>query len=68
MNGSPILNEAERQEMLLDGSDQERREAFRAARMSSQSGTLDDYIDFLSRHIGLFPMNQRRNITEDFRL
>lgn len=68
MNGSMILSEAEKKEMLEDSLNERRREAFRAARTKSQSGNLDDYIDFLSNHAGFLPFSPRRNITEDFRL
>jgi hypothetical protein len=68
MSGSGILSDDERREMLEDALDERRRAAFRAARELSQSGTLDDYIEFLSQHRGLVPFRPRRPITDDFRL
>ena len=68
MGGSEILSDDEKREMLEDSLDERRREAFRAARRLTQCGSLDDYIDFLSRHIGLVEFRPSRNITDDFRL
>lgn len=68
MSGSEILSESEREEMLQDSLQECRGQAFLAARLRSQSGSLDDYIEFLSRHTGLFPFAPRRSLTDDFRL
>lgn len=68
MSGSGMLSEAEKKEMLEDSLNEARGQAFRAARITSQTGSLDDYIEFLSRHAGLFPFKPRKNIAEDFRL
>jgi hypothetical protein len=53
MNGSGILTEEEKREMLQDAGDARRRRAFAAAQRSSPGGTLDDYIDFLSHNMNL---------------
>ena len=68
MSGSRTLSEDEKREMLEDALDERRREAFRAARALTHSGTLEDYIEFLSQHMGLVPFRPRRSITDDFRL
>lgn len=48
MNGSSVLSEKEKREMLQDAKDLKRGQAFLAARLTSQKGSIDDYIDFLS--------------------
>ena len=48
MNGSTRLSDQEKREMREDAHDVERAKVFRAARVSSQTGSLDAYINFLS--------------------
>jgi hypothetical protein len=60
MNGSPRLNDEERQELLRDGQDLQRGKAFRDLKVRAHRGTLDEYIEFLSEnlesfHLPLFP-------------
>jgi hypothetical protein len=69
MSGSVILSDDEKREMLIDARNPERRAAFAAARKSSQEGSLDDYIDFLSANITLVPPSSpRKHVTKNFRL
>lgn len=51
MSGSVTLSEDERREMLQDACDPCRRSAFAAAQLRSNTGTLDDYIEFLSANM-----------------
>jgi len=51
MSGSIKLSEEEKQEMVLDAKNGNRAKAFHSARILSQKGSLDDYIDFLSENI-----------------
>ena len=67
-NGSTILSDVEKREMLLDANSAVRQEAFLKARLSSQEGSLDDYIGFLSNNIDTTPNRPVKRITEDFRL
>jgi len=53
MSGCVTLTEEEKQKMLLDARDPLRRAAFAAAQRPSHSGTLDDYIEFLSENMSL---------------
>lgn len=55
MNGSKILSDEEKQEMLSDANNKSRGRAFLSARQLSHIGTLDDYIDFLSENMALVP-------------
>lgn len=68
MNGSPILSDEEKQEMIEDGKDVLRGKAFNAAKMLSQKGSLDDYIDFLSENMGLVAWEPSKRKTENFKL
>lgn len=68
MNGSRIVSEEEKQEMVRDAADCRRGQAFMAARRKSQEGGLDDYIDFLSENIAIFDSMPTRKRTDGFRL
>jgi hypothetical protein len=68
MNGSRIVSEEEKQEMLRDAADCRRGQAFMAARRKSQEGGLDDYIDFLSENIGIMESRPTRKKTDNYRL
>jgi hypothetical protein len=68
MNGSKIVSEEEKQEMLRDAADCRRGQAFMAARRKSQEGGLDDYIDFLSENIGIMESRPTRKKTDNYRL
>ena len=68
MNGSARLSEEEKQEMLQDAKDLDRRDSFLAARLKSQEGTIDEHIDFLSQNIGCIEFKPSRNVTTNFNL
>jgi hypothetical protein len=68
MRGSTILTDREKEEMLLDGRDKDRGAAFAAARIQSQQGSLDDYIDFLSENMDLVSWSPKRHVTDHYRL
>jgi hypothetical protein len=69
MDGSIKLSAEEIAEMRTDAGSAERRAAFGAARRASESGTLDDYIDFLSQNMASVPPQPPRvHVTKDYRL
>lgn len=68
MNGSMLLSEQEKQEMLQDANDPGRRDSFLAARLKSEEGTIDDYIEFLSQNIASIPFAPSRKVTTNFKL
>jgi hypothetical protein len=68
MSGSEILSEKEKREMLEDSRDVNRGRAFEAARLRSQEGSLDEYIDFLSENMKLFELAPSKRITENYKL
>ena len=68
MNGSGVLSEKEKQEMLQDAQDVKRRSPFLAARLKSQQGTIDEYIEFLSQNIGWIEFIPSRRVTTNFKL
>jgi hypothetical protein len=68
MNGSIKLSEDEKQEMIEDAEDIKRGKVYNAARILSQEGSIDDYIDFLSENMGLVRFIPSRIITKNFKL
>ena len=68
MNGSVILSDDEKQEMIEDAKDIKRGKVFNAARYLSQEGSLDDYIDFLSENMGSVRFVPSKRITKNFKL
>jgi len=68
MNGPALLSDEEKREMLQDAQDVKRRSPFLAARLKSQEGTIDEYIDFLSQNIGWIEFIPSRRVTTDFKL
>jgi len=68
MNGSKRLSDQEKQEMLMDADNLERSRAFNSARILSQQGSLDDYIDFLSENIALIDFIPSKKITKNNKL
>ncbi len=68
MSGSLILSDDEKQEMIEDAKDMQRGNVFNAARILSQIGSIDDYIDFLSENMALVQFNPSRRMTENFKL
>ena len=68
MNGSIKLTNEEKLEMIEDARNVSRSKAFQAARMTSQKGSLDDYIDFLSQNIEWVKIVPTKRITTNFKL
>ncbi len=68
MSGSAKLSETEKAEMLEDGKSEKRRRAFRAARLASESGGLDEYVRFLSETLPLFEFRPRAKVANKNRL
>lgn len=68
MNGLEVLSEEEKRQMLQDAQDVKRRSSFLAARLKSQQGTIDEYIEFLSENIGSIEFIPSRRVTTDFKL
>jgi len=68
MNGSTRLSDQEKREMREDAHDVERAKVFRAARVNSQRGSLDAYINFLSENMELFEFVPTRRNTANYKL
>lgn len=68
MSGSIILSDDEKQEMIEDAKDKDRGKVFYAARALSQTGSLDDYIDFLSENMAFVEFSPTRRVTRNFKL
>ncbi len=68
MSGSIKLSEEERQEMIQDAKDVKRGKVFHSARVLSQKGSLDNYIDFLSENMDSIPLIPAKRLTKNFKL
>ncbi|UCH22286.1 MAG: hypothetical protein JSU83_03325 [Deltaproteobacteria bacterium] len=68
MSGLKKLADEEKKEMIEDGKDNMRGMIFQKARMKTQEGNLDDYIDFLSQNMELIELLPTKRLTRDFRL
>jgi len=55
-------------EMIGDARNTSRSEVFQAARITSQKGNLDDYIDFLSQNIEWVKVIPTKRITTNYKL
>ena len=68
MNGSIKLTDEEKFEMIEDATNVSRSKTFQAARMTAETGSLDDYIDFLSQNIEWVKVIPTKRITTNFKL
>ena len=68
MNGSIKLTDEEKFEMIEDARNVTRSRVFQAARMTSEKGNLDDYIDFLSQNIEWVKVIPTKRITTNYKL
>jgi hypothetical protein len=68
MNGSIKLTDEERLEMLEDARNVSRSKVFQAARIATQNGSLDDYIDFLSQNLEWVKVVPTKRITTNYKL
>jgi hypothetical protein len=68
MNGLTRLSEQEKKEMVDDSKNLGRGTAFYSARILSENGSLDDFIDFISENIQFFKMEPSIRITSNFKL
>jgi hypothetical protein len=68
MSGSATLSKYEKHEMLQDAKNVRRGKVFMAARIKSQEGSLDEYIDFLSDNMELIEFVPSKRITYQFKL
>jgi hypothetical protein len=68
MSGSATLSKYEKHEMLQDAKNVRRGKVFMAARIKSQEGSLDEYIDFLSDNMDLIEFVPSKRITYQFKL
>ena len=68
MNGSMKLTDEEKLEMIEDARNISRSKVFQAARIITQKGSLDDYIDFLSQNIEWVKVVPTKRITTNYKL
>ena len=62
------LTDEERLEMIEDARNISRSKVFHAARTTTQEGSLDDYIDFLSHNIEWVKVVPTERITTNYKL
>jgi hypothetical protein len=60
------LTDEERLEMIEDARNVSRSKVFQAARITTQNGSLDDYIDFLSQNIEWVEIVPTKRITTNY--
>lgn len=68
MNGSAKISDEEKQEMLRDAMDSERGRVFNSARILSEQGSIDGYIDFLSENMPLIAIVPSKPVTPNYKL
>jgi hypothetical protein len=68
MSGSLRLSDEERQEMIQDAQDPRRGKVFQALKVRCHTGTLDEYIEFLSENIGAFNFPPSKKISDQNKL
>ena len=68
MSGSMKLTDEERLEMIEDARNISRGKVFQAARINTQKGSLDDYIDFLSQNMHWVKVVPNKRITTNYKL
>ena len=68
MNGSMKLTDEEKLEMIEDSKNFSRRKVFLAARITTQKGSLDEYIDFLSQNMHWVKVVPTKRITTNYKL
>ncbi len=68
MNGSMKLTDEERLEMIEDARNISRSKVFQAARITTQKGSLDEYIDFLSQNMHWVKVVPTKRITTNYKL
>ena len=68
MNGSMKLTDEEKLEMIEDARNISRSRAFQATRITTQEGSLDDYIDFLSQNMHWVKVVPTKRITTNYKL
>jgi hypothetical protein len=68
MNGLMKLTDEEKLEMIEDAKNISRSKVFQAARITTQKGSLDDYIDFLSQNLDWVNDVPTKRITTNFKL
>jgi len=68
MNGSIKLSDEEKLEMIEDARNIPRSKVFLAARINTQKGSLDDYIDFLSQNMHWVKVVPTKRITTNYKL
>ncbi len=68
MSGLLRLKDEEKQGLLWDAQDRQRGEVFRALKVRAHTGTIDDYIEFLSENLESFNFSPSRKISDHFKL